>query len=210
MNVEKQKLTKRDLASIVLLNGSHPSRAEGVCAMEAVAWLAGEKHSDAPICTCPIIANMVRRFNDRINDDAERTRLLAPILPLLVGTRSTTDVMIKRGYAAADFAVRVVAPIALEARGRKVDADKLRALDPIIDRATALKAQKTDAAYAADAAAYAAYAAAAAAAAAAADAAAAAAADAAAAAADAAAAAARTTLYELTIDCIKKMCAIQS
>lgn len=43
------------LDGIVLKEGSHEARERGVCAMEAVAWLAGEKHSDAPRCACPVI-----------------------------------------------------------------------------------------------------------------------------------------------------------
>jgi hypothetical protein len=224
------------LESMVLLGGAHPDD-DGKCAMEAVAWLANEPHSDAPSCTCRVIASFVRRLNDRISDDETRTRLLRPLIRTLIGTVGDRRVMIKRGYIAADFAVRVAAPIALESRGRTVDADTLRALDPIIDRETALKARAA-AAYAADAdaAAYAAYAAAAAAAAGAAagaaayaayaayaadDAAYAAAADAAAYAAYAAYAAAaayaadadaaaRVKVYELAVDCITRMIEVRS
>ena len=35
-----------NLNEIVLSRGAHASREKGVCAMELVAWLAGEKHSD--------------------------------------------------------------------------------------------------------------------------------------------------------------------
>lgn len=39
-----------DLDTIVLDKGTHDTRANGVCVMEAVAWYAGEDHSDAPAC----------------------------------------------------------------------------------------------------------------------------------------------------------------
>ena len=34
-----------DLDTLVLTSGAHARRAQGLCAMEAVAWLAKEKHS---------------------------------------------------------------------------------------------------------------------------------------------------------------------
>lgn len=181
------------LETMTLLYGSHTEFAKGVCAMEAVAWLAGEPHSDAPQCACPVVAGFVRRLNDRVPDDETRTRLLRPLLPELVGSRVLRDTMIRRGYVAADFAVRVAVPIAFEARGRKEDAEKLRALAPIVDRETA-QAAAYAAAAAADAADAAAYAAAA---------------DAYAAAADAAAYAVRLELYDLAVDCIRRMLAVK-
>jgi len=156
------------LAEMTLLNGSHKSFDEGVCAMEAVAWLAGEPHSDAPKCTCPVIAGAVRRLNDRISDDDTRTELLRPLLPKLVGSRASRKVMLKRGYVAADMAVRVFLPIALDASGLKEEAARWRSFEEIKDRSSAItardgiRAQKYAyaAAAAAAAAAYAAYAAA--------------------------------------------------
>jgi hypothetical protein len=203
-------LTERlaQLETMVLLRGSHPEN-DGKCAMEAVAWLANEAHSDAPACTCRVIASFVRRLNDRIVDDVTRTRLLRPLIPSLIGTVAGREIMVKRGYIAADFAVRIAAPLALEARGRNVDADKLRALAPIVDRETALKAAA--AAAAADAAASssaadAAYYAAAADAAASYASAAASAASSSAADADAA----RVKVYELAVDCIQRMIEVRS
>jgi hypothetical protein len=132
-------------------------------------------------------------------------------LPKLIGTKASRAITVKRGFIAADFAVRVFAPIALEAHGQKESAEKLRALAPIVGYATA-SVGKTAANAANAAANAAAYAAANAAAYAAANNACAAAnaANAAANAANAAAAAARTKVYNLTIDCIEQMIAVQS
>lgn len=71
-----------------LTKGKHSAPQEGVCAMEAVAWLAGEPHSDRPQCTCPIISGYVRFLNDHMEDD-QRTRLIA-YLPRLIGCRDET------------------------------------------------------------------------------------------------------------------------
>ena len=179
------KLPKTRLKDVVLKYGSHIDRSNGLCAMEVVAWLAGETHSDRPTCACPVIAAMVRGLNDAISDNDElRTRLLRPLLPQLLNTAASRKVTIQRGFIATDFAVRVVAPIALEVVGLKDEATKLRALAPIADKATARAAAyaaRAAAAYAADAARDAA--------------------DAARAAADAA----RVELFELEVDCIKRM-----
>jgi hypothetical protein len=212
-----------DLRRLVLRHGGHPNAAAGMCAMEAVAFVAGEPHSDKPKCACPVISAVMRRLNDRIPTDELRTELLRPLVRKLVGTKSTRDVEIARGYVAADFACRVFAPIALEARGYKADAEKCRALPRIESRSSALTARDMirslpAAAYAAAVAAYAAAAAADAvaayAAAVAADAAAAAYAYAdaayAAAAADAVAAAARRRVFEEGVRMIGAMLATKA
>jgi hypothetical protein len=67
-----------------LAPGKHATREEGLCAMEAVAWLAGLPHSDRPACTSEILAGYVRHLNDHMPDE-ERSRLVA-FLPELIGT----------------------------------------------------------------------------------------------------------------------------
>ena len=102
-----------DLSTLTLSRGSHKSRADGVCAMEVVAWLAGEPHSDRPQNTCPIIAAFVRRWNDDL-DDEDRNRLLLPLLPLLVGSRSTPEVENRRALLAIDWQIRTSTPAWLD------------------------------------------------------------------------------------------------
>ena len=203
------------LSEVTLRHGAHQRYEDGACVMETVAHIAGEPHSDRPACACPVVSSFARSLNDRIPDDPTRTRLLLPLVLDIAGSKSTLEVEIRRGYVAADFAVRVFAPIALEARGRKDLADRLRAVAPIVDRDSAKAAKtETDAAYkiaaaaAADTAAAAAYAAAAYADTAAAAAYAAyAAADTAAAAADADAA--RLGVYEKSVKCLRAMLAVR-
>jgi len=122
--------------------GAHPSFDAGHCAMELVAWLAGEKHSDSPACACPVVAGAARRLNDRIRDTAMRTELMRPLLPRIVGSRASRAVMVKRGFIAADMAVRVFAPIALEKRGRLDLATALRGLPEIVNAETARSARE--------------------------------------------------------------------
>ena len=62
------------LSGLYPKHGSHANPDLGLCAMEAVAWLAGYSHTDHPICTCPVLAAYVRMLNDDMPDD-ERQRL---------------------------------------------------------------------------------------------------------------------------------------
>jgi hypothetical protein len=106
--------------------------------MEAVAWVAGEQHSDTPTCTNPVVANFARTLNDRISDDALRTRLLTPLIPDLLGhPASNPEIDRILAFKSADYAVRQVAPRALESAKLPDEAAKLRALAPVTDQAAA-------------------------------------------------------------------------
>jgi hypothetical protein len=149
-----------NLEKIELKTGSHAKREDGVCAMELVAWMAGEKHSDAPECACPVITKYVIRLNDRLT--TEERQLLKPYLPRIIGTRDTSENQIKRAKTLAHAALTVFAPMALEVRGYKDHAEKMRAIpmstssqewlearDIARDAAADAAADAADAAYAA-------------------------------------------------------------
>jgi hypothetical protein len=123
---------------LVLGHGSHKSYEEGMCLMEAVAYVAGEPHSDSPACASPILADIGRRLNDRYND--EERQLLTEMITLLVGTRAYADVELKRSYVMVDAAIREIVPMALEDRGWNDLALRLRAILPIVDRDSATDA----------------------------------------------------------------------
>jgi len=108
--------------------------------MEMVAWLAGEDHSDGPSCTCPVIAALVRAFNDFLADDDARARYLRPLIPKLIHTAADPATERLRGLRIADHVARVVAPLALAARGRTEEAAALRALPPVADEESAERA----------------------------------------------------------------------
>jgi hypothetical protein len=67
-----------------LSKGSHPNAAEGRCAMEWVAYLAGEPHSDQPGCVSAVLRAYCIRFNDLLGD-ADRQKL-RPYLARTIGT----------------------------------------------------------------------------------------------------------------------------
>jgi hypothetical protein len=51
--------------------------------MEFASFLAGEKWSDHPSCTNPLLAQLARRVNDLISDEGRQQ--LVPLIPLVVG-----------------------------------------------------------------------------------------------------------------------------
>ncbi len=116
-----------------LENGSHQGPDEGVCLMEAVAWLAREPHSDDPKCVCPVLGAFGRDLNDRL--DVERRQRLKPLIPALVGTASDGHAE-ARGFMAMDWIVRTYTPAWLRLAGLDSEADGLQALPEIADAAT--------------------------------------------------------------------------
>lgn len=130
------------IEDIQLSRGNHKTRETGLCVMEAVAWIAGEEHTDMPKCVSPVISKYCQVLNDSGND-AVRERL-KPYIYKMIGTASP-ELDEQRAFIAADFAVRVFA---------KVDCE------PIVDMNTANAAYAAANANAGRAAANAAYAAA--------------------------------------------------
>ncbi len=128
-----------------LARGKH-DEGEAMCAMEAVAWLAGEPWSDAPQCASPVIAAFVRSWNDAL-PDADRARLLLPLLPDVIGTRTTDADDETRAWMATDWLVRVNAPAWLDLTpSLSAHAAALRALPPIMSSAIARDSQSVIAA----------------------------------------------------------------
>ena len=63
-------------ANLMLAYGGHTKPEDGMCAMEAVAWIAGERWSDHPKCASPVIGAFMRRWNDVLDDEGRQ--LLKP------------------------------------------------------------------------------------------------------------------------------------
>ena len=113
-----------------------------MCAMEMVAWLAGETHTDEPRCACPVVGAFVRACNDAMTDEV-RNRFLRPLVPQLVGTRASAAVERARGFVVIDGLVRTLVPASLRRQRRHDVADLLANLPPIErleDVRTALRA----------------------------------------------------------------------
>jgi hypothetical protein len=69
----------------VLSRGRHRSPRRGACFMEFVSFLAGERWSDHPSCTHPLLAQLARQVNDSLSD-GDRQQLV-PLIPSVVGRR---------------------------------------------------------------------------------------------------------------------------
>lgn len=122
------------LAKITTLySGAHNPNGK-MCAMEAVAFVAGEPWSDHPECASLVIGAFMRAWNDALPDD-ERTALLLPLVPKLVGTRGSAELEKRRSLMAADWLVRVNTPAWLRLAGLTDHADALANLPQIINLA---------------------------------------------------------------------------
>jgi hypothetical protein len=70
----------------VLSRGKHRSPRKGACFMELASYLAGERWSDHPDCTHPLLAALARHVND-CTSDGGRPRL-AGLIPSVIGLTS--------------------------------------------------------------------------------------------------------------------------
>ncbi len=70
----------------ILSRGKHRSPRKGACFMELASYLAGERWSDHPRCTHPLLASVARLVND-LTSDAHRSRL-AGLIPGVIGMTS--------------------------------------------------------------------------------------------------------------------------
>ena len=117
-----------DHPNITLSTGSHRTRDDGMCMMEAAAMLAGEPHTDRPDCVDPVIAAFCRTWQDRL-DDEQRADLAAPLVQLVIGTRTTPEDQDRRAIMVGDWCWRTVLPMWLDL------------VPSLADHAAALRAQ---------------------------------------------------------------------
>lgn len=110
------------LSGVELKSGGHESVEDGMCAMEAVAWLAGEPHSDHPACASPVLAAYVRRLNDSMRDDQRQK--LKPYLAKLIGSAAPA-LDAERTRVLAWAALTEFAPAGLRTIGLVEHADRM-------------------------------------------------------------------------------------
>jgi hypothetical protein len=127
------------LEVITLESGAHQPNGT-FCAMEFVAWMAGEAWTDHPACVSPVVAAFARNWNDSL-DTADRNRLLKPLLLDMVGTATTPGDEETRAWMATDWLARVHAPAWLRLAGLTKEAQALEGCARIIDAVTAGAAQ---------------------------------------------------------------------
>ena len=69
----------------ILSRGKHRTPRSGACFMEMASLLAGERWTDQPQCTHPLLAGLARLVNDSISDAGRRE--LVEYIPSVVGVR---------------------------------------------------------------------------------------------------------------------------
>ena len=97
----------------VLSRGKHRSPRRGACFMEFAAFLAGERWTDHPQCTHPLLATLARCVNDLTSDEARP--LLAPLIPSVIGLTSE-DLRVDARIALVT--ARAALPVVAEERQR--------------------------------------------------------------------------------------------
>jgi hypothetical protein len=117
----------------ILAYGTHATPEDGRCAMEWVSHLAGEPHSDAPVCVSPVLRAMSVALNDGLDDEARQR--LRPYLAQTIGT-AEDGLDTERGWMAMDWLARVYTPAWLRLAGLHRPADRLVSLTPITDSTT--------------------------------------------------------------------------
>jgi len=119
------------LAKVTTIHHGAHREGEKMCAMEAVAFVAGEPWSDTPQCASPVIGAFMRSWNDILPDN-ERTALLLPLITRLIGTVGSAELEQRRATMAADWLISVYTPAWL--RLAKLDpAEALERLTEITD-----------------------------------------------------------------------------
>jgi hypothetical protein len=114
-----------------LSRGAHDTPDKGRCVMEWAAWVAGEPHSDRPVCVDPVIGEFLRTWNDEL--DEETRQRLRPYAARAIGTADDGR-SLERSFMCFDWLVRVHTPAWLELAGLAEHANALRGLPPIVDR----------------------------------------------------------------------------
>jgi hypothetical protein len=75
--------------TIKLSKGKHTSKEHGACVMELASMLADEPFSDHPASVCPVIASVLRAYNDSLDD--RRRQDLYGYAAKVVGSRGSAE-----------------------------------------------------------------------------------------------------------------------
>jgi hypothetical protein len=91
----------------VLSRGKHRNARKGACFMEFAAYLAGERWSDHPQCTHPLLAELARQVNDHTSDE-HRSELI-DMVPSVIGLNSDNMIVdVRLALRAARTALPIV------------------------------------------------------------------------------------------------------
>src|SRR5262245_31140546 len=133
-------VTPEYLSALKLRQGKGTGKEGDRCAIqERRAWSNLDPASDAiPETDCRVCGRFLIRFQDAITDGEVRSRLCAPLLVKLVGSKGSKAVQERRRWIAVDWALREVAPFWLDFCPELTEhAAALRALPEITSREAA-------------------------------------------------------------------------
>ena len=122
------RLPQGQLRHIVLEQDDHPERGARLSPMEAVAWMAGLPHTGYPDCVPVRIQHFVFTWTTYLPVE-DLNRLIAPILPMLVGP-NLPDADQRTTAMPANWLLGTATPSWLEAAGLDEQAHGLRSLTP--------------------------------------------------------------------------------
>ena len=92
----------------ILSPGRHRNPRTGACFMELASLLAGERWSDHPACTHPLLAAVARQVNDHTSDTGRQR--LAKLIPSVIGlTGADLHIDARIALGSATMALPVVA-----------------------------------------------------------------------------------------------------
>ena len=83
----------------LLSRGRHRTPRRGACFMEFASVLAGERWSDHPACTHPLLGQLARQVNDQTSDDGRQE--LTRLVPSVVGRRGSDQAWLTVSVAIA-------------------------------------------------------------------------------------------------------------
>jgi hypothetical protein len=144
VTIDPARLAKLEDPGVHLISGSGSGingKVDG-CVMNFANFLAGgDGASDSHPCVDATICRFCIRLNDAAAYKAFRDEL-KPYAAKVLNTAGGADLSMKRAYLCADWAVRTIAPLAIDANGKRPDlAERFRSVAPIVDKATSLAAR---------------------------------------------------------------------
>lgn len=148
------------IAPLIMCSGVGDGKTTA-CVMAQAATidaLRKGKTLDAPTdemeCACPVLRRLAIKLNDGPwwKGNLDRTDYLRPLIPLLLDSRGSRDLTLRRAFKIVDITVRQITPIGLEKRFPE-HAKNLRELPEIKDKVSAGHVRKVARSAAADAAA---------------------------------------------------------
>jgi len=116
----------------ILTAGRHRGPRQGACFMEFASFLAGERWSDHPACTHPLVATLARDVNDLTSDGARDA--LMPLVTRVIGVHELDEVRV------AMIAATSAMPVASLDRQRALGVGILMLLTAGASRADAARA----------------------------------------------------------------------